>query len=239
MIKYTANSLLATMISFSNEIANLCSEIGGIDVVDVMRGVHMDNRLSPILPNGKRVTPAITTYIEAGCGFGGSCFPKDVKALIAHGKLKGRKMPLLDAVIKVNREQPHQVVNILKSHYPSLKGIHIAILGLAFKPGTDDMRESPAIPILEELLNDGAKIKAYDPVASKEAQKIFPQHTIHYCDNLQQTIEDAQAVVLLTSWKEFSKIPSLLAGLESSPIFVDGRRMLDKNSIARYDGIGL
>jgi len=239
MIKYTSNSLLATMISFSNEIANLCAVIGDIDVVDVMRGVHMDNRLSPIMPNGKRITPSITTYIEAGCGFGGSCFPKDVKALIAHGKQKGRPMLLLDAVIQVNQEQPLQVVDMLKKHFPSLKGIRIAILGLAFKPDTTDMRESPAIPIVKELLTQGAGIQAYDPVASAEAKKIFTDYQIQYCDTLHQTVDNVQAVVLLTRWEEFSKIPSLLADLETQPLFVDGRRMLDKELIARYEGIGL
>jgi UDPglucose 6-dehydrogenase len=239
MIKYTSNSLLATMISFSNEIGNLCADIGDIDVVDVMRGVHMDKRLSPIMPNGKRITPSITTFIEAGCGFGGSCFPKDVKALIAYGKRKGRSMPLLDAVIRINQEQPQQVILILNKHFPSLKGIRIAILGLAFKPGTNDMRESPAIPIVKGLLDKGAEIKAYDPVASDEAQKIFADYQIQYCDTLHQTIDNVQAVVLLTRWEEFSKIPSLLADLETQPLFVDGRRMLDKALIARYEGIGL
>jgi UDPglucose 6-dehydrogenase len=239
MIKYTSNSLLATMISFSNEIANLCAVIGDIDVVDVMKGVHMDKRMSPIMPNGKRITPSFTTYIEAGCGFGGSCFPKDVKALIAHGKQKGRPMQLLDSVIQVNQEQPQQVIIILNKHFPSLKGIRIAILGLAFKPGTTDMRESPAIPIVKELLAKGAEIKAYDPVASAEAQKIFDDHQVQYCDTLHQTIDNVQAVVLLTRWDEFSTIPSLLDDLETQPLFVDGRRMLDKALIARYEGIGL
>jgi len=239
MIKYTSNSLLATMISFSNEIANLCAVIGDIDVVDVMKGVHLDNRMSPIMPNGNRITPSITTYIEAGCGFGGSCFPKDVKALIAHGKQKGRSMQLLDAVVQVNLQQPQQVILMLKKHFPSLKGIPIAILGLAFKPGTTDMRESPAIPIVKELLTQGAEIKAYDPVASTEAQKTFTEYQIQYCDTLQQTIENVKAVVLLTRWDEFTKIPSLLADLETPPLFVDGRRMLDKALIARYEGIGL
>lgn len=239
MIKYTSNSLLATMISFSNEIANLCAAIGDIDVVDVMKGVHMDKRLSPIMPSGKRITPSFTTYIEAGCGFGGSCFPKDVKALIAHGKQEGKPMHLLDAVVQVNQKQPQQVILLLKKHFTSLNGIRIAILGLAFKPGTTDMRESPAIPIVKELLALGAKIKAYDPVASAEAQRYIGDHPIQYCDILHQAIENAQAIVLLTRWDEFTKIPSLLADLDPQPLFIDGRRMLDKTLIPRYEGIGL
>lgn len=239
MIKYASNSLLATMISFSNEIANLCAAIGDVDVVDVMKGVHMDKRLSPIMPNGERIVPSFTTYIEAGCGFGGSCFPKDVRALIAHGKRAGRAMQLLDAVVQVNEQQPQQVLSLLKKHFASLKGIPIAILGLSFKPGTDDMRESPAIPIVRNLLDQGAELKAYDPVARHEAQKLFDNNHIVYCDDLRETVEDVQAIVLLTRWKEFERVPELLLNLDPQPLFVDGRRMLDKRHIRRYEGIGL
>ncbi|MFH1932400.1 MAG: UDP-glucose/GDP-mannose dehydrogenase family protein [Pseudomonadota bacterium] len=239
MIKYTSNSLLATMISFSNEIANLCGAIGGIDVVDVMKGVHMDKRLSPIMPNGERIIPSFTTYIEAGCGFGGSCFPKDVKALIAHGKRAGRPMELLDAVMQVNEKQPHQIMSLLEKRFPSLREVRIAILGLAFKPGTDDMRESPAIPIVRELLARGAEINAYDPVAQHEAQRLFGDSHIVYSNNLRETVENVQVVVLLTRWEEFRELPELLADLNSQPVVIDGRRMLDKNSVARYEGIGL
>lgn len=239
MIKYTSNSLLATMISFSNEIANLCTAIGDIDVVDVMKGVHMDKRLSPIMPNGERIIPSFTTYIEAGCGFGGSCFPKDVKALIAHGKRAGKPMELLDAVMQVNARQPSQVISLLKKRFSSLRRLRIAILGLAFKPGTDDMRESPAIPVVRELLAQGAEINAYDPVAQREAQRLFGNHHIAYSDNLRQMVENVQAIVLLTRWEEFGKLPELLVDLNSQPVVIDGRRMLDKTSVTRYEGIGL
>ena len=239
MIKYTSNALLATMISFSNEIANLSAAIGGIDVVDVMRSVHLDRRLSPILPNGERIVPSFTTYLEAGCGFGGSCFPKDVKALIAHGKKCHRPLRLLEAVIRINEEQPQQILCLLKKHFPSLKGLDIAVLGLAFKPGTDDMRESPAIPIVNELLAQEAKIKAYDPVARHAAKKLFGKSDIVFCDDLAQAIENVQVIVLLTRWDEFKGIPEILSKLENQPLVVDGRRMLDKNKLKRYEGIGL
>jgi UDPglucose 6-dehydrogenase/GDP-mannose 6-dehydrogenase len=239
MIKYTSNSLLATMISFANEIGNLCAAMGGTDVVDVMKGVHLDRRLSPIMPNGDRIMPSFTKYLEAGCGFGGSCFPKDVKALIAHGEKAGSPMRLLDAVIRVNEQQPQQVLSLLKKHFPSLKGIRVAVLGLAFKPGTDDMRESPAIPIVKGLLAQGAEVKAYDPVAEHEAQRLFGNRDILFCDNLAQAIEDVQAIVLLTRWEEFRSVPKLLVHLDPQPLLVDGRRMLDKRDIARYEGIGL
>jgi len=239
MIKYTANSLLATMISFSNEIGNLCAAKGGIDVVEVMKGVHLDKRLSPLLPNGDRILPLFTSYLEAGCGFGGSCFPKDVRALLAFGKRYGSSMPLLEAVIQINDQQPQQVLSLLKKHFPLLEGVRIAILGLAFKPGTDDMRESAAIPIVRDLLAQEVKIKAYDPLAIHEAQKLFNNHDIVFCNDLVRTIEDVQAIVLLTRWEEFKRIPELLINLNPQPLFVDGCRMLDKNSIERYEGIGL
>jgi UDPglucose 6-dehydrogenase/GDP-mannose 6-dehydrogenase len=239
MIKYTANSLLATMISFSNEIANLCTELGGIDVSDVMQGVHLDKRLTPIVDNGQRIVPNFTTYIEAGCGFGGSCFPKDVKALVAHGSHSGVPMRLLEAVIQINAQQPYKILTLLKKHFPSLKDLPVAVLGLAFKPGTDDMRESPAIPIVRELLRQGALIKAYDPVAMHEARKVFGDDRIQYCNTFQEAVEDVQGIVLLTRWPEFSEIPDMINALEQQPVVIDGRRMLEKNSVQKYDGIGL
>ena len=239
MIKYTSNSLLATMISFSNEIGNLCAALGGIDVTEVMKGVHLDKRLSPILKDGTRVTPSFTTYIEAGCGFGGSCFPKDVKALIAYGKQSGEAMDLLSSVITVNKSQPEKVLDLLRKHHPSFDGLKIGILGLAFKPETDDMRESPAIPIVNELITQGAIIKAYDPVAQHEASMIFDGSKISYCDDLKETIDDVDGVLLLTRWDKFREVPELLSKMNKKPVFIDGRRMLDKNTIENYEGIGL
>jgi UDPglucose 6-dehydrogenase len=239
MIKYTANSLLATMISFSNEIAGLCTALGGIDVVEVMRGVHLDKRLSPILADGQRISPAFTTFLEAGCGFGGSCFPKDVEALIAHGKRQGNPMQLLDAVMRINRRQPQKILELLEKYFPSLEGRQVTVLGLAFKPGTDDMRESPAIPVIRSLIERGAAVSAYDPVAVNEARKIFGERGIQYCDTLEAALEAVEAVVLMTRWPEFERLPELLEGLETQPLVIDGRRMLDKRHLARYDGIGL
>ena len=239
MIKYASNSLLATLISFSNEIANLCAAVGGIDVVDVMKGVHLDKRLSPILPNGDRLTPPITTYIEAGCGFGGSCFPKDVKALIAYGKKIRVPMNLLESVISINEHQPHQVLGLLEKHFQKNEKVRVAILGLAFKPETDDMRESPAIPIIRGLMSRGASIKAYDPAAQHQAQKIFDSDKIQYCDTLEFAIKDVEAILLLTRWEPFRKLPEYLADQIVPPLVIDGRRLLDKATIKRYEGIGL
>ncbi|HGG59457.1 MAG TPA: UDP-glucose/GDP-mannose dehydrogenase family protein [Gammaproteobacteria bacterium] len=239
MIKYTSNSLLATLISFSNEIGNLCSALGDIDALEVMKGVHLDKRLSPILEDGTRVTPAITTYLEAGCGFGGSCFPKDVKALISHGEAASQPMPLLNAVIDINREQPGQVLDRLSKHFPEHEGLNVAVLGLAFKPGTDDMRESPAIPIVNKLVENGAKIRAYDPIAQEEARKVFNGADITYCESVPETLADADAVLLLTRWDEFSTLPEELGKLEKEPVLIDGRRMIPRYAVSTYEGIGL
>jgi UDPglucose 6-dehydrogenase len=238
MIKYASNALLATMISFSNEIGNLCTTLGGIDVVDVMKGVQNSYYLNPVTADGSRAKAPITSFLEAGCGFGGSCLPKDVKALVSQGQSKGKSMALLDAVIKTNEQQYTQIIDLLKKHFLMLKGIRIGILGLAFKPDTDDMRESPAIPIIKALLADQVEVKAYDPVANNEARKIFGDQ-ITLVDTLTDAIVNVDAIVLVTRWDEFRKVPELLAQLDSQPIFVDGRRMLDKRSITQYEGIGL
>jgi UDPglucose 6-dehydrogenase/GDP-mannose 6-dehydrogenase len=239
MIKYTSNALLATMISFSNEIGNLCQRTGGIDVKDVMRGVHLDKRLSPILEDGERIIPSFTTYIEAGCGFGGSCFPKDVNALVSYGKEIGTPMSLLDAVIQINNKQPEQVIALLDKHFETLNALRISVLGLAFKPETDDMRESPAIPVVHTLAARGAKLTAYDPIARKTADVLFKGLDVKFASTLQKAIADAQAIVLLTHWSEFDQLAEMLSQRDHPPLLVDGRRMLDKNDFPRYEGIGL
>jgi len=239
MIKYTANSLLATLISFSSEMGNLCAGLGEIDVVDVMKGVHLDRRLSPIMENGDRVVPAITTYIEAGCGFGGSCFPKDVKALISHGQSAGQEMNILQSVMDINHTQPFELLKLLKKHFDSLQGLKVAVLGLAFKPGTDDMRESAAIPIVNALHDEGATISAYDPIAMNEARTRFTDIPVEYAESTEAAVRGADAVVIVTTWDEFRSLPAIINKLDPTPLVVDGRRMLDKNSVPRYEGIGL
>lgn len=239
MIKYTANSLLATLISFSNEIGNLCADIKDVDIIEVMNGVHKDERFSPILPDGSRITPGFISYLAAGCGFGGSCFPKDVKALISYGKEKGNLMRLLDSVIKVNEEQPQKIVSILNKHVSELKGAKIAILGLAFKSGTDDIRESPSIPIIKYLLSKGAIVKAYDPVAQTEAKKMFGNHQISYPSTLKEGLTEVEAVIILTNWQEFEVVPKILNSAQKQSVVIDGRRMLPKDSVKNYEGIGL
>ena len=236
MIKYASNSLLATLISFSNELANLGAALGGIDAVDVMRGVHLSQYFRGRNSEG---LPPITAFLAAGCGFGGSCLPKDVSALIAHGRRAGNQMPLLGSVIHTNQEQPHRTLDLLKKHWPSLAGKRVAVLGLAFKPGTSDVRESPAFPIMRELLDQGAIVKAYDPVAVHEARKAFAEPKVEYCAGLDQAIAGVDAIVVVTPWKEFADLPSRLNGRQPQVVFVDGRRAFDKTSVPLYEGVGL
>lgn len=239
MIKYTANSLLATLISFSNEIGNLCALLDGVDVTEVMHGVHLDKRFSPLMPDGSRVSPSSLTYLAAGCGFGGSCFPKDVKALIRYGQDLGNPMSVLDSVIKVNLDQPNRMMELLSKHFPDLTGLKVAVLGLAFKPGTDDIRESASIAVVRMLLAAGAEVTAFDPIAQEETEKTLGQDAINYAATLDECIDDVSAILIMTSWPEFKDIPGRIADMERPPLLVDGRRMIDKDSVPTYEGIGL
>lgn len=239
MIKYTSNSLLATMISFTSEIASLCEVTEGVDLIDVMKGVHLDKRLTPILPDGTRIVPSFTTYLQAaGCGFGGSCLPKDVKALVAYGNQMKVSMQLLESVISINIAQPLKILKFLRKYYPKLENLNVAVLGLAFKPQTDDIRESPAIAVIKLLLSQGAIIKTYDPVAMNNAKKIFSEDKLIFCSSLKQTIEDVEAIVLMTCWPDFRQIPAMLVQLKKIPLVIDSCRMLDKGISTRYEGIG-
>ncbi|MEP6492877.1 MAG: UDP-glucose/GDP-mannose dehydrogenase family protein [bacterium] len=237
MIKYASNAMLATLISFSNELANLGATLGGIDTVDVMRGLHLSRYLSP-LENGKRVEPSVVSFLMAGCGFGGSCLPKDVSALVAYGRANGVPMDMLNSALSVNARQPAEVFRLLGKHFPSLKGRRVSVLGLSFRPDTNDMRQSPSIPIVRRLLEEGAVVSGYDPAAIDEARHVLGDG-IRLCTSLEEVLDGAEAVVLVTRWKEFERVPALLAQHGQSPVFVDGRRMLDKHSVSQYEGIGL
>lgn len=236
MIKYASNSLLATMISFSNEIGRLCTAVGDVDVVDVMRGVHQSLYLTTRAEQGAAVTASIASFLEAGCGFGGSCLPKDVTALTAQGRDLGVEMPLLRAVLDVNAGQPKQLLALIARHHSSLQDVPVTVLGLAFKPDTDDLRESPAFPVIRELCSSGAKVTAYDPVARPVNH---PQlANVRLADDLEDALRSASVVVLVTKWREFDAVPGLLSRLGRTPLLVDGRRIFAKGSVPAYEGIG-
>jgi UDPglucose 6-dehydrogenase/GDP-mannose 6-dehydrogenase len=237
MVKYTANSLLATLISFSNEMGNLAQAVG-VDERIAMKGVHLDKRFSPILEDGRRVRPGMLTYLAAGCGFGGSCFPKDVQALIAHGQKAGLSMQLLKSVIDVNKAQPQRMLDMLQEGLGGdLRGRRIAVLGVAFKPGTDDIRESPSLPVIDGLLAAGAAVSTFDPIARRETEHLYGDR-VGYAGTLAEAVDGAEGVLIMTAWPEFRALPEMIDTM-APPLVVDGRRILDKASVPRYAGIGL
>lgn len=246
MIKYASNAMLATQISFANEIAGLCSAVGGVDVVDVMEGVHRSHYLSPVVDDGegaagpaaRRVRAPLAAFLEAGCGFGGSCLPKDVSALAAQGRKLGAPTPVLEAVLETNARQPTRMIELLERHFPDLTGVSVSVLGLAFKPDTDDMRESPALPIVRGLLARGATVRGYDPVARETAREAFAGVDIELVDSLDEAVRGAEALLLVTRWDEFHRLPELLRALDPEPVVVDGRRVLEPVRFGRYEGIG-
>jgi UDPglucose 6-dehydrogenase len=240
MIKYASNALFATFISYSNEVANLCAALGGIDSAEVERGVQLDRRLSPVLDDGRRLRPGALSYLAAGCGFGGSCFPKDLAALAAHGRAHGVPMRIVEAVLQVNTAQADAVLALLRKRLPSLSGEAVAVLGIAFKPDTDDIRESPALRVIEQLAAEGARVRAYDPAAMEPARRHFASRVpLVFCASEAEAIAGAKAVLVLTSWPQFREVPGLIRGRNPDAVLVDGRRMFAPDSVARYEGIGL
>ncbi len=212
LIKYASNSMLATKISFINTIANMCEQIPGADVKVVAEAMGLDKRIGPL-------------FLDAGLGYGGSCFPKDVKALIACSKAFGYNPELLETVEKVNKTQPLKAVQFCKQQLGTLQGKTIAILGLAFKPDTDDMREARAIPIINQLLNEGANITAYDPVAIPVAKTIF-QNKIQYATSTLNCLKNADCCIIVTEWSEFKKLtPEDFTKNMKQPHLIDGRRI--------------
>ena len=229
MTKYAANAMLATKISFMNDIANLC-ELTGADVLSVRKGIGSDSRIG-------------NSFIYPGIGYGGSCFPKDVKALVKSGVEYGHNLRILQAVEDVNDDQKNVLVKkVIQEFGEDLTGRSFAFWGLSFKPETDDMREAPSIVIANELIQRGAKITAYDPVAIDEA-KIILGNKIAYSDNAYSALQDADALLLITEWREFrspdwSKVKSEL----KNPILFDGRNIYDSSDLKSkgftYYGIG-
>ena len=212
MTKYAANAMLATRISFMNDMANLC-EIIGADVNMVRKGIGSDTRIG-------------SSFLYAGCGYGGSCFPKDVKALISTASDHGYPMRILQAVEDVNEEQKTILFRKLSAHFGGdLQGRKVAMWGLAFKPETDDMREAPSLVLIDRLLEAGCQITAYDPVAIPEARRRIGDH-IAYAKNIYETVEGADVLMVVTEWKEF-RLPAWarIRSLMKTPLILDGRNI--------------
>ncbi|VVB95882.1 UDP-glucose 6-dehydrogenase AglM [uncultured archaeon] len=219
MIKYANNAFLATKISFANEIGNICKELG-IDTYEVMKAIGRDFRIGP-------------HFLNSGAGFGGSCFPKDVKALIGKARETGYEPELLNSVLEVNEKQPHRMVSLLKDKLGSIKGKKIAVLGLAFKNDTDDIRESRSIPVIKELLDNGANVSAYDPMANGNMKKIF---NIKYYGSAIDALRGADACLVMTEWDEFRSLDKEFDVMEKK-LVIDGRHMLTPGKDVEYVGL--
>lgn len=231
MTKYAANAMLATRISFMNDIANLCEAVGA-NINHVRNGIGSDPRI------GKK-------FLYAGVGYGGSCFPKDVKALLKIGKQNNQSMRLLEAVESINEDQKKILFAKINRYFDgNLKGKTIAVWGLAFKPNTDDMREAPSMVLIQSLLEAGANVKAFDPIAIEEAKKMLPQQALlNYCEDVYETVEQADAIALVTEWNEF-RLPNWekIKATMRSPLIFDGRNIYDDIQLSKegfcYFGIG-
>lgn len=229
MIKYAANAFLAMKISFINEIANFCEGVKA-DVEEVARGIGLDRRIGP-------------QFLKAGLGWGGSCFPKDLKAFRQIAGMDGYNFRLLKSTIEVNNYQKKRIIGKIKSSFPSLKNKKIALLGLAFKENTDDVRESPALEIAKKLQRLGATVKGYDPKAMENAKKIIGEEKLVFCNSSYQAVKRADAVVIATGWTQFKKLNwKKIKNLLNKAIIVDGRNLLDPAKMKklgfRYIGIG-
>jgi UDPglucose 6-dehydrogenase len=227
MVKLAANAFLATKISFINEIANVC-EVTGSNVIEVAKGIGLDDRIGP-------------KFLQAGVGFGGSCFPKDVNALKQLAGNSGYHFQLLNAVIEVNELQKRRVIGKLEKHLGTLVGKRITLLGLAFKPNTDDMREATSLVLSARLQAAGASVQAYDPVAEEEARHLMPG--IGFADDALGAVAGADAVVLVTEWDEFQALDwSRAAAAMGGTLVIDGRNALDPAAVEAagltYEGIG-
>lgn len=240
LIKYASNALLSVLISYSNEIAGLCEATPGTDVETVLDGLHLDRRLSPRI-DGSRIRPDILSYLRAGIGFGGSCLPKDVNALRVYGKRIGASTPMLDAVMAINAARPLRVIELAEAELGDLAGKTIAVLGLAFKAGTDDLRSSPAMVVANAFRSRGAHVRAYDPHVSADAA--LRAGLDDFRDSIEAATRDCDAAVITTSDSVFARTDweQVAAGMRT-PVIVDGRntlRHLPLPAALRYSPIGL
>ena len=229
MIKYAANTFLAMKIGFANEVANLCERVGA-DAIEVMGGIGLDSRI------GAR-------FLNAGLGWGGSCFGKDIQSLLHTAEEYGYQARLLEAALAVNRAQRQVVIQKLQEKLFILKGRTIALLGLAFKPDTDDMRDAPSLQIAERLVQLGARVKAYDPIAMPACRAQNPELKIQYCNSALDAVYEADAAVLVTEWDEFRNLDlAQMACVMQQPVLVDGRNLYDPETARSagldYAGIG-
>ncbi len=221
LIKYAANAFLALKISYINEIGHLAEKVGA-DITQVAKGIGLDARIG-------------TRFLQAGIGWGGSCFGKDTAALVATAHEYGLTTPIVEAAREINRRQRERVVEKLLGELKILKGRTIGLLGLAFKPNTDDLREAPAIDIARKLIERGCKVKVHDPVAMERFRREYPDVNVICCENAESVFDESEALVLVTEWQQYRELPwEDLAARMRSPIILDGRHVLDRARLTRF-----
>lgn len=221
MIKYASNAFLASKISFSNEIGNICKNLG-VDVYDVMMGVSMDKRISP-------------HFLRAGIGFGGSCFTKDLRSLVEKSKTIGYDPIYLQETLNLNNRQPHKIVDLLRKRIGTLRGRNVCVLGLTFKSNTDDVRDASSIRIVRELIRLGAIVKAYDPKGMDNFKKLFPD--VIYCQTVSEALKGSDACLILTEWDEFKELGDNDFNTMSKKVIIEGRRALNPNKVSDFEGV--
>lgn len=231
MIKYANNTLLACLISMNNELSNLASKIGGIDYLNVIDGISSDKRWSPIIDN-KRITPSIVSYFKPGAGFGGSCFPKDVQAIRTQGESIGIDMLMTNSILSVNENQPKQVMHMLGNLDVIKK--NVLLLGLSFKPETDDIRESSSIKILKSLLSNGYKVTANDPIAIQNTKKEIANKNLAFTESWKKEIGRNNIIIIGTNWDEYRDLKNLLKNITSKKIIIDSKRLFKSDEINNH-----
>ena len=226
MIKYANNSFLATKISFINQLASICQEIPDTNIDDVADAIGLDSRIG-------------NQFLDAGPGYGGSCLPKDMKAIINLSSKVGVKPTMLNAVEKTNKQQINNIIKLMKQNIGKIKGKKVTVLGVAFKPNTDDIRDSMSIELIHRLIKSGAVVKIHDPKALDNARKIFHDN-ITYTDSIPSALKDSQCAIIMTKWKEYERINNKTTKYMKKKFLIDTRRILsDKNLRLKYYGLGL
>ena len=240
LIKYTNNAFFSMLISFSNEIANISEKIPGVDPYNILKALISDKRITSKI-NKEKIIPSLESYLIPGCGFGGSCFPKDVQALLDYSNKNNVDTPLLKAILDINAERPNKMVLLAESILSTLKNKKVSILGLTFKPDTDDLRSSPALDAINILLKKDAKVFAFDPILKSKPDMIKLPSGCNLCYNLEDALKNSDIAMIFTKWEEFKLLNSeLLKQFMSNPIIIDGRGFLEKEKfdVGTYFKIG-
>jgi UDPglucose 6-dehydrogenase/GDP-mannose 6-dehydrogenase len=235
LIKYTNNSFFSMLISFSNEIANIAEKIPNVDPFQVLKALISDKRITSTI-NNEKIIPSLDSYLIPGCGFGGSCFPKDVKAIMNFAHSQNIDTPLLSAILQINDERPNKMVKLCESILGTLQNKKITILGLTFKPDTDDIRSSPSITAIKLFLEKGATISTYDPLIINIKNNGLLPKECESCTSIEESLQDSDAAIVFTKWTEFMSLNSeFLNKFMKKPLIIDGRGFLEKEKFE--DGI--